>query len=58
MWKSEPHEEGEIGMRTRFNHLLQVHSNFINDGLQRDVFILCDAIIKDIKSTYNYVYEK
>ena len=48
--EEEPHDEGEIGIRTRINHLLQVHSNFINDGIQRDVFILCDAIIKDIKS--------
>ena len=48
--EEEPHDEGEIGVHARINHLLQVHSNFINDGIQRDVFILCDAIIKDIKS--------
>ena len=48
--EEEPHDEGEMGVHARINHLLQVHSNFINDGIQRDVFILCDAIIKDIKS--------
>ena len=48
--EEEPHDEGEVGIHARVNHLLQVHSNFINDGLQRNVFLLCDAIIKDIKS--------
>ena len=45
-----PHCEGDLGVRARIKLLLHVHSNFINNGLQRDVFILSDAIIKDIKT--------
>ena len=34
----------------RIEQFLQPYSNFINDGLQRDPFLVCDALTKDIQS--------
>ena len=32
----------------RIEKFLQPFNNFVNDGLQRDAFLVCDALIKDI----------
>ena len=32
----------------RIEKYLQPYSNFVNDGLQRDAFLVCDVLIKDI----------
>ena len=34
----------------RIEQFLKPYSNFVNDGLQRDTFLVCDALIKDIQS--------
>ena len=33
----------------RIDQFLQPYSNFVNDGLQRDAFLVCDALTKDIQ---------
>ena len=34
----------------RIEKFLQPFNNFVNDGLQRDAFLVCDALIKDIRA--------
>ena len=48
--KKDPTVKEILEYTLELNTFLHVQSNFINNGLQRDVFILSDAIIKDIKT--------
>ena len=43
-------DENPEAKNERIEQFLQPYSNFVNDGLQRDAFLVCDALIKDIQS--------
>ena len=43
-------DETPEAMTERIEQFLKPYSNFVNDGLQRDTFLVCDALIKDIQS--------
>ena len=43
-------DETPEAMNERIEQFLRPYSNFVNDGLQRDTFLVCDALIKDIQS--------
>ena len=41
-------DENPEATNERIDQFLQPYSNFVNDGLQRDAFLVCDALTKDI----------